>query len=92
MPLFHEDAPIVAGRLVHGGREFGRIALMLHLGHAEAGAGAGRLDEQRILQAGFANLRHDRIGVGLDSELSRTRVERDAGRDGNAGGRKQHLV
>ena len=63
-------------RLEHGGGQLGGVTGMLHLGHAEARSGAGRLDEQRILQAGFANLRHDRIGVGLEfgSLVEGTRV------------------
>ena len=83
----------MVGGLEHGGGQFGRIALALHLGHAEAGTGTRRLDEQRVAQAGGLDLGHDGRGVGGEPVrgVKGTRIQRDARRRGDAGGVQQHL-
>ena len=50
-------------RLEHGGGQLGGVTGMLHLGHAEARSGAGRLDEQRVRQSGLLDLSEQTIGI-----------------------------
>ena len=66
---------------------------MLHLGHAEARSGAGRLDEQRVRQSGLLDLSEQTIGISGEPRrrVEAARVHGDAGSDRNAGGGQQHL-
>nr|APO34384.1 Unknown Function [uncultured bacterium] len=58
---------------------------MLHLGHAEARSGAGRLDEQRISQSGDLDL-GDHIGCS-----ERARIHHNAGSRRNTGSIEHHF-
>ena len=91
--LFHEHTPIMVGRFEHCGGKLGRIALMFDLGHAEAGTGAGRLHEQRVLQSGLLHRgKHFvRLGGEFGSGIIIAHIQRDAGSHGNTGRSQQYL-